>query len=147
MDIREAALFQYSFDFFLKLAKESEKTCVWETNQQLFTAEFYDYSLFNSNESSRNKFDLAFKHNVLKNNDFGESIIQFKNDFPLLISTIFKFIQSVNVSEYTLSDRLLAKNVSFIGKNISKLDFYLFPENANFDVVSIISSETLDQNV
>ena len=147
MNIREAALFQYSFDFFLKLAKESKKTCVWKLDQQLFTACFYDSTLFSEDEDIQSFFNRTLKTAILHIDPYGDSINKFKNNLPLLIDKLSNFVVSNDLSNYNLSDELLAKNVSFIGKNISGLDFYLFPENASFEVVSIISSETLDQNV
>lgn len=148
MNMQQVALFQYSVNYFFGLSSESkEKKCVWKLNQQLFTACFYDSTLFKKNADSQDFFNDTLRAEILHIDSYGDSINKFKNNLPLLIDKLSNFVVSNDLSKYNLSDKLLAKNVSFIGKNISDFDFYLFPKNANFEVVSIISSETLDQNV
>lgn len=146
MNLKQAALFEYSFEYFLsKIHNAEAKKCIWEFNGQLLTATFHDSTLFSGDEFSKQLFNDRLKEDALKlNTSHGDSLGKFQRNFPLLINTLSTFVVDLDNSQYTLTDFFLAKNVSFLGKNIDNLDFYLFPKDADFKIVSITSSETRD---
>ncbi|ARW13398.1 hypothetical protein [Lactiplantibacillus plantarum] len=147
MNLKQAAILEYSFNELLhSLNKDGSQKCVWCFNGEIFTASFYKVKPF-KDDRKRFDYDEAFSEHFFKGEPFNVQETSQFNNLPLFLSNLKAFISSALVNEDDLVDSLFLRNVSFFRKELGNFDFYLFPEDTQIEIVSTISSETLDQNV
>ncbi|ASX21866.1 MULTISPECIES: hypothetical protein [Lactiplantibacillus] len=147
MNLKQAAILDFSFNELLHdLDRGKAKRCVWSFNNELFTASFYKNSPFKDGKKLFS-YNEAFSKRFPRKDSFTDPRIFWLNNLPLFINDLKNFILSDQVDEDDLVENFVLTNVSFFKKDLGNFSFYLFPEDAQIEIVSAISVETLDQNV
>lgn len=141
MNLKQAALFTFVV-YTMDNKVTSQKSLIWRTDIGHFSANFYkDAPLL---EDMQDDFATKLTNEFIKDNIYHDNTQTIINSWSLYFPKLEKFILDLDIDKYVPS--LVPEQVHFLESDLEFKSFYLFPEDAQISIVSLISSENEAQN-